>query len=325
MYANREYSFDYFMQNVYNNEYVIITTNLSNERSKKLIDSIPKCRFIEVFYTVSMSLEKTIDDEFRVETNYNSIINNNNYKSLDKGLFDFVQILNEKHKKIIIDISSFHLRFLGAFLAAIYGCKWESIICTYTEPTAYPRAKEISPTGYNKNVSIGGFDLNSSFWGYGEIPNLKTVTNGHDNFVWIVFLGFEGKRADSVYTEISDDVKNVIPVITYPSIHPGWANYAFDANQLLFEKTKKYSPDIQYTDATNPFAAYNFIEAVEKDHNKQHIIISPLGTRPVSLGAILYAVKHEEAEIYFDTPKESSSNIVNVGNIHVYDILSFYN
>ena len=80
MYTNREYSFDYFMQNVYNNEYVIITTNLSNERSKKLIDSIPKCRFIEVFYTVSMNLEKTIDDEFRVETNYNSDINNSYYK-----------------------------------------------------------------------------------------------------------------------------------------------------------------------------------------------------------------------------------------------------
>ena len=53
-------------------------------------------------------------------------------------------------------------------------------------------------------------------------------------------------------------------------------------------------------------------------------MISPLGTRPVSLGALLYAIQHDESEIYYDTPKESCSKIINSGKIHVYDILSFF-
>lgn len=325
MYINREYTFDYFLSNIYNDSYIIITSNISNIRSAKLLTKLSGCKYINVSYNLSMNDDNTLNDKFNIDVNFDNTFDLKEFSSLELGLNSFVKQLNKQSKNIIIDISSFHLRFLGAFIAIINNFKWESILCTYTEPTAYPRSKETIPSNSEKKELIGGFDLNSSFWGYEEIPNLKTISSEQSNFVWIVFLGFEGKRADSVYTEISDDVNNIIPVITFPSIRPGWANFAYDANQILFEKARIISSDIKYTDATSPFEAYNCIEKIKSNHENQHIVISPLGTRPVSLGAILYAMKHAEAEIYYDTPKESCSNIVNGGKIHVYDILSFFN
>lgn len=324
MYVSREYTFDYFSSDVYNDSYIIITSNIPNIRSSKLITKLAGCKYINVSYYLSMNDNNTLNDKFRIDVSFDNTFTLKEFSSLELGLNSFVKQLNEQSKKIIIDISSFHLRFLGAFLAVINNYDWESIICTYTEPTAYPRSTETMPTDGEKKELIGGFDLNSSFWGYEEIPNLKTISSEQNNFVWIVFLGFEGKRADSVYTEISDDINNIIPVITFPSIRPGWANFAYEANQILFEKARIYSPDIKYTDATNPFEAYNFIEKVKENHKNQHIVISPLGTRPVSLGALLYAIQHDESEIYYDTPKESCSKIINSGKIHVYDILSFF-
>lgn len=324
MHISREYTFDYFLSNIYNNSYIIITSNISNIRSSKLITKLAGCKYINVMYQLFMNDKNTLTDKFKIDISFENTFTTKEFLSLEVGLNSFVKQLNEQSKKIIIDISCIHLRFLGAFIAVINNYDWESIICTYTEPIAYPRATETIPTDREKKELIGGFDLNSSFWGYEEIPNLKTISSDQNNFVWIVFLGFEGKRADSVYTEISDDINNIIPVITFPSIQPGWTNFAYDANQILFEKARIYSPDIKYTDATNPFEAYNFIEKVKKNHPDQHIVISPLGTRPVSLGAFLYAMQNEESEIYYDTPKDSISKILNSGKIHVYDILSFF-
>lgn len=324
MHISREYTFDYFLSNIYNNSYIIITSNISDIRSSKLITKLAGCKYINVMYQLFMNDKNTLTDKFKIDVSFENTFTTKEFLSLEVGLNSFVKQLNEQSKKIIIDISCIHLRFLGAFIAVINNYDWESIICTYTEPTAYPRATETIPTDREKKELIGGFDLNSSFWGYEEIPNLKTISSDQNNFVWIVFLGFEGKRADSVYTEISDDINNIIPVITFPSIQPGWTNFAYDANQILFEKARIYSPDIKYTDATNPFEAYNFIEKVKKNHPDQHIVISPLGTRPVSLGAFLYAMHNEESEIYYDTPKDSISKILNSGKIHVYDILSFF-
>ncbi len=264
-----------------------------------------------------------LSDKFGVKTNYNSKLNNKTYNSLYNELLDFVEQLRNDTIKLIIDISNIHLRFLGAFLAMIAEFEWQSVICTYTEITAYPRKEETSPSVPNLMYSTG-FDLNSSFWGYSEIPNLKTITNERGDYIWIVFLGFEGKRSAAVYTEISDDTKITMPVITMPSVRPGWSNFAFEANQILFENANLKGGDVKYISALDPFSTYNFIEKIKSEHPNRHIVLSPLGTKPVSLGVLLYALKHEESEIYFDTPKESCSKTVKNGKVHIYDILSFF-
>mgnify|MGYP006923210500 CR=1 FL=1 len=323
MFIKREYSIKHFQNNVFSDDFVLITSNITNSRSQVFINEFPNIKYIDVEYQVKMGSDNVLKDEFSVNTNFTSELQNTEYKSLYKELRTFIQILHNETKKIIIDISSFHLRFLGAFLSALTEWEWQSIICAYTEITAYPREMEKSPIDGEKVYSVG-FDLNSSFWGYNEIPNLKTTTSERGDYIWIAFLGFEGKRAAAVYTEISDDTNTTIPVITMPSVKPGWSNYAFDANQFLFENAKLYGADIRYINALDPFATYNLIEEVKKENPNRHIVLSPLGTRPVSLGVLLYALRHEESEVYFDTPKESCSKIISSGRIHIYDILSFF-
>lgn len=328
MFHNREYSVDYFREYVYSNEYVIITAGANGGvRSQKLLTELPLARHIDIQYSVKKNKTGTLEDLFVVSTNFQHDIHGKHFKSLYKDLAIFVDELNKISKCIIIDISELHLRFLGAFLAMMDGLQWNNIIAAYAEPTAYIRSQEISPEKIMDPAAPrikGSFDLNTSFWGYDEIPNLKTTTRKRDKYIWIAFLGFEGKRAAAVHQEISDDSSITIPVITMPSIRPGWSSLAFEANQILFDNARISCQGIEYVDALDPYASYNLIENVQVRNPQKHIVISPLGTRPVSLGVLLYAMRHEESEVYFDTPKESHSIIDDVGEVHFYDLLSFF-
>ena len=324
MFINREYSLEYFQEDIFSEKYILVISNIDDRRSQALLKNFSNVRYINIDYNVQKSSNGILVDSFKTKTNFNSPLNNKEFSSLYQDLNEFVNLIHEESQHVIIDISAIHLRFLGAFLANLDSYKWESIICTYTESSAYPRTNENNPIDTEKHRCVSGFDLNSSFLGFDEIPNLKTITRERENYIWVAFLGFEGKRSAAVYTEISDDSSLTIPVITMPSVKSGWANYAFDANQRLFENARLSCNDIQYVDALNPFSTYNFIEKIASTHNNRHLVISPLGTRPVSLGVLLYALKNETCEIYFDTPKDSCSKIVDCGKIHVYDILSFY-
>ena len=321
MLLSRVFSFDYFEKYLYTDDFIIVASYSNVERSKRLSELLPTARVVTIEYSISKSKQGTLDDQFMIKTiNYESLLSRV-YYSLYQDLYSFVEQLNKESKRIVIDISGIHLRFLGALLAILPEFSWESFFCAYTEPKMYPRVTGLPDNQITPGI-VGSFDLNTSFWGYDEIPNLKTVSSSRNNFVWIAFLGFEGKRASAVYSEISGDSSIMIPVITMPPIRPGWSNLAFDANQILFENANVSAADIQYTDALNPFSAYNLIESIQSDNSKKHIVISPLGTRPVSLGALLYAVTHEEVEIYFDTPKQSSGKAVGCGKTHFYDILT---
>lgn len=324
MFINREYSLPYFRTKKWSDRYLVVSSYVENGRSQKFFQEFPTARYVSVEYSVNMTADSVINDEFSVKTNYVSKLHNTHYKSLYQDLHGFVEQLHCETTYIVIDISNMHLRFLGAFLAVMAEYDWSSVICTYTETTGYPRLKEIDPVDRKQINRIGAFDLNSSFWGYNEIPNLATVDSERDNHVWIAFLGFEGKRSAAVYNEISDDAKTTIPVITMPSVRPGWANSAFEANQILFENATISSADIRYVDALNPFATYNFIEKIQGEYPDRHLIISPLATRPVSLGVLLYALINEKSEVYFDTPKDPYGRTLSNGNLHIYDILSFF-
>ena len=324
MFLPREYTTDDFNKLVVSDDFIILTSNIDEPRSNRLIELYPQTKRIEIDYSVDMGENNILKDSFKIQTNFDCSYDGKTYDSLYNDLRMFVkELCLPITRKLLIDISSLHLRFLGALLATISEFTWEAVFCSYTETTSYPRSREAVPFGNKSFDHKAGFDLNSSFWGYDEIPNLKTITSERDNYVWIAFLGFEGKRTSAVYTEISDDANVIIPVITTPSVKPGWANYAFEANQILFENGAMCCADIQYTDALDPFATYNFIENIEIQYPNKHLVISPLGTKPVSLGVLLYALLHEESEVYFDTPKNSCFITLNAGKVHFYDILSF--
>ena len=328
MYINREHSIEHFMNSKYSPDFLFITADVTGTRVRKLLEEFPNARYIEVKYSVSQEAGGELTDSFAIRTNFDHSINGKFYRSLYQDLKEFVEETNRISKSIIIDISELHLRFLGALLAMLPGLEWKHLFAAYVEPEAYVRSSEKEPDlSANKDAlaRMAGFDLNSSFWGYEEIPNLKTITSERNQYIWIAFLGFEGKRATAVYAEIADDSSMTIPVITMPSIRPGWATTAFEANQALFDNARINCQSVKYINALDPYAAYNLIEQIHKAHPQKHIVMSPLGTRPVSLGVLLYAMLHEESEVYFDTPKRACSRTKKAGKTHIYDLLSFYN
>ena len=328
LYLNREYDIAFFSRNYTVSEYTILTSGALGFRQRRLLELFGHAHFIDMQYSVTMDTHGVMRDSFTVKTSIDSQFRYEPYTSLYQDLYEFVTSLNNHNRKIIIDISGFHIRLLGALLSMISDHDWDSLICAYTESTDYPLSdsgKGISSLSHGVlDGATGKFDLHRGFWGYNEIPNLKTTTTERDHFVWIVFLGFEGNRSIGIYNELKGEASYISPVITMPAIKPGWANYAYEANQDLFNSAEKTCTDIDYIAALDPFATFNYLEAQKIKHPKRHLVISPLGTRPTSLGVLLYAMLNEECEIFFDTPKESESKIVQCGNTYLYDVLSFF-
>ena len=83
-------------------------------------------------------------------------------------------------------------------------------------------------------------------------------------------------------------------------------------------KGKAYN-SILYTPSDNPFEAYNMLERTFSDCKS--ICISPLGSKPVSLGVCLYALDHEDVRIVYPVSESYSHHLTNnVIKTWVYDI-----
>lgn len=317
---NRMIDFRTFKSNIYSNDQIVITSDSIDVRNNTLLEQLAPEKFILINFSISLNNE-TISDKFIARKCFNENISEKEYFSLSEGLVEFISNLNSLSRKIVIDISSLHLRFLGAFLSVLQNYSWDLIFCSYTEPLHYKKKKSADLI-YSPQYS-GQFDLYNEFYGNYQIPYLDTTSSQKTPFIWMVFLGFEGSRPESLRNEIGT-ATGITPIITVPAMNPGWDNFAFDANQFFFDAAELTCSDIEYISSINPFATYNYL--VEKQHEfpNQRLIISPLSTRATSLGILLYAIKHSDCEIIYDTPKESKSNTINCGKIHMYDILSLF-
>lgn len=315
---NRMIDFEAFKSNLFSDELIVITSDSSDIRNNYLLKQLDPKNIIIINHSMNLDNEKILD-RFTARKCFYDITSEKEYSSLSGELEDFVRELNSISKKIIIDISGLHLRFLGAFLSVLKNYSWELIFSSYTEPLDYKRKKS-GDLIYSPQYS-GQFDLYSEFYGNYEIPYLYTTSSQIKPFIWIVFLGFEGARPESLRNEIGR-ASGITPIITVPAMKPGWDNYAFDANQFFFDSVKLTGNDIEYLSSINPFATYNYLIEKQQEFSDLRLIISPLSTRATSLGILLYAINYSACEIIYDTPKESKSNTINCGKIHIYDILS---
>lgn len=309
-----------FIDEVFTQEHLVIAASRGDKRSDNMIEKLNPKKLIVIEYAMKLE-EYSIVDSFSAYCYIYDKESESNYLSLFEGMDKFVDSIYAISKKIIIDISCLHLRFLGAFLSKLKDYVWEEIYCAYTEPNEYKRIKKNEMLITDKYK--GQFDLNHEFYGHFQIPRLETTSAQRKPFKWIVFLGFEGTRPDTLRNEIGKPIV-IIPIITVPAIHPGWNNFAYDANQYFFDNSEITCNDLDYLSAINPFSTYNYLVKKTNESQNHRLIVSPLGTRPTSLGILLFAMNNSDCEIIYDTPKLNESNVIECGKICIYDILSFF-
>lgn len=268
-------------------------------------------------YTSSSSTSADIVDKIGIYVNGECIAKEITLEEFEQKLWNILP-----NNNIFIDISSMGVRLLAIVLSnLVFVLERKAadikVYCGYAEPTEYSRR---GITSDNSTWKQSQFALYSDFAPLGPLPNFDSIGSDEKKQLWVVLLGFEGYRTDTIDDELSR-IDDIIALVTIPSLRLGWSNYAISENSHFLRGVDHRIPSINYVTASSPFAVYNFLCETQEKYRDFRLQISPFSTKANSLGALLYALVNPESLIVFDNPLESSRPKTTRGEVyHVYEI-----
>ena len=193
-------------------------------------------------------------------------------------------------KRIGIDISCFtkpYFYYLIKLLRERFGVSRLTVY--YTEPKSYLFSKGL----FNKfHTSTGPLSIV-------EIPGYSGLETRGSKRKLIILLGFDGDLSKEINEDVSPN--ETVVVNGFPSYMPKFKDISLIANEKLVsdEKIK-----VQYARANNPFEVYNLLESVKaKDGGGTFINIAPIGTKPMALGACLFALHNPDVRVVYPLPE----------------------
>lgn len=199
-------------------------------------------------------------------------------------------------KNIGIDISCFtkpYFYFLIKLLRERFGVS--KLTAYYTEPKSYYFPKGIFTAFHS---SVGPLSIV-------EIPGYPGQEPRDAVRKLVILLGFDGDLS----REINEDVSpgQTIVVNGFPSYSPKFKDISLIANEKLVSDR---NIQVVYSKANHPFEVYNLLEAIKKettknrDNTETFINIAPLGTKPMALGACLFALHNPEVRVVYPLPEK---------------------
>ena len=214
---------------------------------------------------------------------------------VENGIRSFFEWCISNHieipgKRILINISTFIKPYFFCLLKLLrHECKISEINVIYTEPIGYRR-----PFG-ERFLFTRGLDH------IGEIPSFNGRTNIEKKNMLLILLGFEGHRALEVLRSVQPDKTLVIN--GFPAYRPEFKDISLISNASVIQEGHCLS-EIQFSPANDPFETYRTIEKLYDNWSENYnFSIAPLGTKPMALGACLFALEHPDIRILYAYPQ----------------------
>ncbi len=243
--------------------------------------------------------ERVEDSDLEYKKSYNlykDIVGKTNIKEINTSIrnpSDCIKKLNEKGVQIsnkdnlAIDISCFTKPYFFSFLKyfeKVIGLQTISVF--YTEPKSYL-------------FNTGLYDSFKSSSGPTIIKELFTGSDSKDQQrLLVILLGFDGDISREIDEEIGP--KNTLIVNGFPGFSPKFKDISLVNNEKLVSNE---NIGLLYSKANNPFETYNLLDSiVSKMDSKKYLNIAPLGTKPMALGACLYAIHNPDVRVIYPIP-----------------------
>ncbi|MFN0279210.1 MAG: hypothetical protein ACKVRN_11485 [Pyrinomonadaceae bacterium] len=193
--------------------------------------------------------------------------------------------------RIGIDISCFtkpYFYFLMKLLREKY--QIETLSVFYTEPKSY-----FFPGGI-----FGAFHSSSGPLSVIEMPGFSGLENMRSRQKLIILLGFDGELSREIKEDVSP--QDTIVVNGFPSYSPKFKDISLVTNERLIGDD---DTQVRYARANNPFDVYNVLEDISRNSDNETVLnIAPLGTKPMALGACLFALHNPEVRIMYPLPEQ---------------------
>ena len=242
---------------------------------------------------------KSISEKYTLDTDTVSIS-----KDLSENLLPYFRKIEPyiTPKKVIgIDISCMPIPIFARTLQ--YLSKYHSdkqIIIYYTEPAHYNLKNLFDFSTYGGEIEIKA------------IPGYEGKTAQMNETQRIVFyiMGFEVNLDKLIPQEINPN--GIIPINGFPAYFPKYKDISLINNSSNNYHTNDIK--IVFTEANNPFAVFNQLTLLMNKYKEYCIDVIPTGSKPMALGACLFALKNDNnIRLLFPFPSEykneSSSGI----------------
>jgi len=194
----------------------------------------------------------------------------------------------KRSKRIGIDISCFTKPFFFLIMKMMkLTYKLEKISVFYTEPKSY-----IFPEGLYDSYRSSEGPLQII-----EIPGFTGMARRQGKRILVILIGFDGDLS----SEISEDVapQETTIINGFPGYEPKFKDISLISNEKLINNPRN---SLTYSRANNPFETYNILDKIKNENKDDFINIAPLGTKPMALGACMYALHNPDVRIVYPMP-----------------------
>ncbi len=225
---------------------------------------------------------------------------------------------NLKIDNVIIDSTSLDIPELALIIKALLKFNNCTFSIFYVEPDSYLSESNNSPT----NVI---FDLSDTILGF-ESTGIPTITFPVSNPLqskFLFFAGFEEGRIASAFEVFDINSSNTQIFFGVPAFKPGWENSSFKKNIKTIEDNGLRGR-IGYCSASCVSSSLAAIRSTCRDipdSDENFIYLLPLGTKPCSIGAILYSNERESAALLYDQPLKKQGRSKGIGVRNLYRIV----
>jgi len=200
----------------------------------------------------------------------------------------------EKYSKEIncsptaIDISCFTKPFFFLILKYLKEqIRLKCITVFYTEPRSYLFSKGLLRSYHS---SYGALTVH-------EMPGFPGIDTRCTQKILVVLLGFDGELSSFITEEVAPD--ETIIVNGFPGYSPKFKDISLINNERLLGT----SSELLYARADNPFETFNVLGKIRRSYENTFMNIAPLGTKPMALGACMYAICDPSVRVVYPLPE----------------------
>jgi len=204
------------------------------------------------------------------------------------GSFD-PELVNAKN--VAIDISCFTKPYFFCILKYLKEkTTISSVTVFYTEPLSYVFAKGLY---YSYHSTFGPLSVM-------EIPGFPGNDTRTTKKVLVVLLGFDRELSLFISEEVAPD--EIVIINGFPAYAPKFKDISLINNEKLISSAGPSS--IRYARASNPFETFNLLEQLYNQEPFAFFNVAPIGTKPMALGACLFALFYPTVRIVYPLPEK---------------------
>lgn len=213
-----------------------------------------------------------------------------------------------KISRAALDISSMNFWEMGDILYYLTRvANTEILDIFYTEPDVY-RFQEDDITKYNRNAPKVSFNYP---------PNYMSTKTTQADEVFVAILGFQ-RNVLKLMRDLNE-VSDWYSINGFPSFYP-------KAKDISLANNSDYLAEVLAAnrfsaEANNPFICFNTLCDIKKSSSDAFMTVCPLGSKPMTLGACLYTLKHQaDTRIVYPYDEYVATETDGVGKTYCYRI-----